>query len=216
MKKILILMLFLLCLLQTFIVGVKAENYNSFEEVEFKNADVKFLDDWNEFDKDAAKKLVDYKKKKFIGWNKTFFHYKEEFEFIADTLYKVKNDGYKDITHSYKYVETFEETVMRSVSGNLEISTSVTKDKEFKFGLEGELEGEYKDTRKSSSTQTDNVKIDIAPGCTLIITIEGKGYVTQGYAKKFFFFIPVKEGGFEFVVITTQYYNIIMEKINEN
>ena len=157
-----------------------------------------------------------------FGWNKVYAYEKEPFDYIAETLYHVKNLGTEEITHTFMYSETYEETIQRSVTGSLEIDTSYTDEKKsktnpskFKFGLESELKFEYKQTNKTKTTQSDNVKIIVAPESELYIKVIGKGYLYSGLARKYFFWVVTKEGGFEYAIITTEYYSIDIEPINK-
>lgn len=224
MKKILLTTFFIIALMIMFLSNIKrtnAEAYTTFESIEFEN-DVVLLDSWSFERKNAYQNSLKQQKKKMFGWNKFYAYEKEPFDFVAETLYHVKNLGTQEITHTFMYSETYEETIQRNVTGSLEVDmdyTDETKSKtnpsKFKFGLESELKFEYKQTNKTKTTQQDNVKIVIAPKSELFIKVIGKGYLYSGVAKKYFFWITVKDGGFEYVIITTEYYSIDIKPIEE-
>ena len=222
MKKILITTFFVIALtISSFILSKKtnAENYTTFENIKFEN-DVALLDSWSYERKNAYYNVLNKQKRKMFGWNKVYAYEKEPFDYVAETLYHVKNLGTEEITHTFMYSETYEETIQRNVTGSLEVdveNTSEEKSKtnpsKIKFGLESELKFEYKQTNKTKTTQSDNVKIVIAPESELFIKVIGKGFLYSGLARKYFFWIVVKDGGFEYVIITTEYYSIDIEPI---
>ena len=219
MKKIL-LSIFLLLLMTAFYICSKnayAEKYTTFEEINFENDYVLLLDTWD-INKENMY-LDNLNKHPMFGWDIYYTLRKEPFTYTAETLYHVKNLGSKEIQHTFKYEESYEETIQRSVKGDIKVSLSYSENSkkgtpEFKGGLESKLEFEYKQSLKTKSTESDTVKIVVAPDSELFIKVKGKGYLYQGVAKKFFFFIPTTKGGFEYVIITTEYYSIDMEPLN--
>lgn len=216
MKKILYAMFFCVLLLFFFIPKeVYAEDYSTYESMIFENKEVELLSQWSYYDNLSEKEYVNQKKVKMFGWNIHYRFKEEPFTFVAETIYRIENSGLDNIVHTFKYEETTEETIQKNVSGSLQLSGTKTTEKKFKFGLETELKFEYKDTLKTKSSESDSIKVTVAPGCTLEIKIKGEGKLTQGYARKYFCFINVKEGGFEYVVVTTEYYEISMYQNGE-
>lgn len=216
MKKILITMfLFLFILYLSFEKAtiIEAEKYTTFEEIVFENDYVTLLDTWNEGDDEYYLGFLN--KRPMFGWDIYYTLRKEPFTYIAETLYHVKNQGKENIQHTFKYEESYEDTIQRSVKGDIKVTASYSENSkkgtpEFKGGLEEKLEFEYKQSRKTKTTEEDTVKIVVAPNSELFIKVKGKGYLYQGVAKKFFFFVNVSKGGFEYAVITTEYYSIDM------
>ncbi len=195
-----------------------AEQYTHFENIDFEN-EVILMDEWSCERENAYLNML--KKKMMFGWDLYYAFHKEPFSYLGETMYHVKNAGSNEIVHTFTYSETYEKTVQRSVKGSLELELSdknkTKKDKEeneFKFGLENKLEFEYKQTDKTKTTESDQVKITVSPGTELFIKVMGKGYLYSGAARKFFFFIKTKEGAFEYVIITTEYYEIEMNPID--
>ena len=225
MKKILLTMFFVLTLVLMYLAtpsNAKAENYTTFEIMEFENDDVYLMDSWTFERQNAYMNSLNRYKKKMFGWNKFYAYKKEPFDYVSETLYHVKNMGSAEITHTFQYSEVHEETIQRSVKGSLAVDTSYqdeskskTESSKFKFGLESELEFEYKQTNKNKTTQSDNVKITIAPESELFIRVLGKGYLYSGVARKYFFWIVSKEGAFEYVIITTEFFSIEIEPIED-
>ncbi len=198
--------------------NAKAEAYTTFERIDFKNEDVILMDEWSYERENSYLNMLS--KNKMFGWDLFYAYQKEPFEFLGETMYHVKNAGYEDIVHTFSYSESYEKTIQRSVKGQLELEIADKKknkkdkkEEEFKFGLEGKLEFEYKQTEKTKTTESDTVKITVAPGTELFIKVMGKGYLYSGAARKFFMWIKSKEGSFEYVIITTEYYSIEMNPI---
>ena len=223
MKKILLTMfLFLTLFVLNFISSnVQGEEYTTFEQITFLN-DVKLMDSWTYEMTNSFNNELNKQKRKMFGWNKYYVYEKEPFEYVAETLYHVKNLGSKEITHTFSYSESYEETIQRNVTGSLKVDVSNGKDtksddkkstSKFKYGLESELKFEYKQTEKTKKTEEDNIKIVIAPESELYIKVVGKGYLYSGVAKNYFFWVTTHSGGFEYVIITTEYYSIDMEGI---
>ena len=218
MKKILIAMfLFLFILFVSTAPRIAyAEKYTTFEEIDFENDYVILLDSW---DTNMETYYLSYlNNHPMFGWDIYYTLRKEPFTFIAETLYHVKNLGSESIQHTFKYEESYEDTIQRSVKGDLKVTGSYSENSkkgtpEFKGGLEAKLEFEYKQSNKTKTTESDTVKITVAPNSELFIKVEGKGYLYQGVAKKFFFFVNTNKGGFEYAVITTEYYSIDIKEI---
>ncbi len=220
MRKIILVMFFcaFLFIISTSLNSVYAESYTTYESIIFENEGIVMLDSWSYLIESSYMNKLS--KGKMFGWNVFYSYKKEPFTFISETLYHVKNSGLKEITHTFKYEESEELQIQRSVKGNLEVGLDYTKEQKkiskFKFGLESKLEFEYKETSKNKTTKTDTVKIIIAPNSELFIKVQGKGYLYQGVAKKYFLFITTKSGGFEYCIITTEYYSIDMTIIDQS
>jgi len=211
-KKLYILASFFIAIF--FVIGIKnskveAEQYQTFESIKFEN-DVTLMDEWTEYQEETYYSRLG--KTKMFGWNIYYSLKKEKFSYVGETLYHVKNNGFSDVVHTFKYEETTEDTIQRTTKGSIELSGSGSKEK-FKFGLESELEYEYKESKKTKTTQTDTVKIVISPKSELYIKVMGEGYLYQGVARQYIFFIKAKEGGFEYAIITTEYYSIDIEEL---
>lgn len=215
MKKIIfvafLLLLFMMIPLSS--KKVKAETYRYFQTIDFENEQIVMMDEWTSHEAGYFW-LANFKRKMF-GWNVFYSYRREPFTYVSDTLYHVKNNGLADLEHTFKYEESIEETIQKNVSGSLELSGSGTTKKKFKYGLEGQLEYEYEKTSKTKITQTDQIKVTVSPNSTLNIQVLGEGYFYQGIAEKYFLWMKVKKGGFEYVVITTEYYSINISKNGE-
>ena len=212
--KLCAIFLFTLCCIICFpLKEAKAENYTSFQELTFEDEDVVLIEDWSKSFELQSMYRLNIKPKMF-GWYISYTYKKKKFNFVSDTLYFVRNTGKKDIEHNFKYEESNEDMVQRKVKGSLEIEGSGSKKNKFKFGLEGKVEYTYEETNRKKQSQTDSIKVVVAPNSVLTIDVRGEGYLYQGVAEKFVFWIKSKKGAFEYVIITTEYYSINMETIN--
>lgn len=195
-------------------LNTKAESYTTFQEINFDDDEITLMENWRSGFENAMLVHLPARHKMF-GWDIYYEVKRKHFDYVAETLYYIENKGTKEVVHTYKYEGTEENTIQRSVKGSLELTGSGSKDK-FKFGLESELEYSYEETVKSKSSETDSIKVTVAPKSTLKIEVKGEGYIYQGVAQKFFFWILSKKGAFEYVIISTEYYSInIWENGNE-
>lgn len=213
-KKILVAFLFALTLTLVGITGtnVKAESYDVFQELTFKDGENRTLIEfWNEpYIKQNLKKLGN----RMFGWIIYYTNRRVPFTFISETLYSVRNTGKESITHTFKYTESRESTIKRKTKGTLGVDSSYSKGK-FKFGLDAQLEYTYESTISNKHSTTDQIKVVIAPNSELRIDMRGEGYFYQGFASDYFFFIPTHRGAFEYVLITTKYYSINMWTVED-
>ena len=218
MKKTIIAFLFALTSLTVFIFSsdllyARADDgYGTFQSMTFDNDEyVEFIKYWNN---DKINTLINKNfKKKMFGWDVLYTYRGKHFCFIDETLYSVRNTSDEAITQTFKTKQTNEEVIKRKVKGSLEISGSATY-KEFKFGLENQLEYTYEKNTTVSTLEENEMKLKVAPNSELKIDVRGEGYFYQGVARKTAMWIPFKKGAFEYVVITTKYYSINMWGIN--
>ena len=215
-KKILVAFLFALTLMFVGTIGtnIKAESYDVFQEIAFKDGvNRTLIEYWNEpYINQNLKKL----EKKMFGWSIKYTNRRVPFTFISETLYSVRNTGSQSITHTFKYTESRESTIKRKTKGTLGVDGSYTSKSKFKFGLDAQLEYTYESTISNKQSTTDQVKVVVAPNSELRIDIRGEGYFYQGFASDHFFFIPTHKGAFEYVLITTKYYSINMWSVEQN
>ncbi|MCR5740850.1 MAG: hypothetical protein K6G38_00090 [Gammaproteobacteria bacterium] len=210
-KKIMVAFLFAFSLLLLGLCGsttTYAESYDTYQDIEFDRGKiVSYIEYWND---EYINTHIGELENKMFGWDISYTIRKLHFNYIAETLYSVKNTGRSNIIHTFKYEESTEDVVKRKVKGSLDISYSETKKGQYKYGLEDKLEVSIERTTKTKQATTDSIKVTVAPYSELSIDIRGEGYFFQGFAKKCFFYIPIKKGAFEYVVITTEYYSINM------
>lgn len=209
-NKILVVFLFALILAFVTLNGtnVKAESYDTFQEMTFKDGEHRTLIEfWNEpYINMSIKNLPN----KMFGWTIRYTHQKVPFTFISDTLYSVRNTGSESIVHTFKYTEQNDRTISRKCKGSLGVDGQYSSKSKYKFGLDAKLEFTTESTISRKVSTTDQVKVTIAPNSELRIDVRGEGYFYQGFAKYSFFYIQSHKGAFEYIIITTKYYSINM------
>ena len=208
MKKLLIGMFFILMVsvLLNISPSVYAENYSSYKSIVFDDEEFVLLDSWSrELEYSYYDKIP--KKKRMLGWVVYYTGKKKHFTFTSDTLRKITNNGTTTIKQTLSFESKYEENIQRKVKGDLKLNGS-GEYKKFKFGLEGKLEYELDQSTKTTKTEKESFNIEVAPGDELVISILGEGYMFQGVARQYILFIAALQGGFEYAIITDEYYSI--------
>ena len=211
MKKIIfvtIIAFMLNVILCTNTVKASGGDYMSYPEIRFENSDYKLLVDMD--DKEIDKYYDKIDNKKFSGWNTYLFTKHKKVYYTVGVIFMYKNEGTTASTYNFEFKE--EEISKRSfnVTGNLEVSLKGDI-KKLKAGLDVKLKIDY----SSSSTKTTrtewSTKTQVDPGTMLKISIKGEGYIDQGVASKYVFWVRTKKGAFEIFNVGTEYYS--MEKV---
>ncbi len=190
---------------------ISAEDYLNYQEIVFDNDDAKLLKNYSQDDIDGY--IDSITKKRFIGWKLELIHNNEEVEFISETKLKIYNNGYSTIRHDIT-LETKEETKYQlSATGGIKISGKGNV-KKFKGSIDANIKASvsYSSTTLSKETYEFNIVVD--PLTYVKIVTRGKGIVSSGVGKYYFFWINTKSGGFETFTVTTEYYEIIKERIS--
>ena len=211
MKKIIFLTIaiFMLTLtISTNTAKASGSDYMSYPEIRFENSDYSLL---VEIPDEKIEKYYDkIDSKKFSGWNTYLFTKHRKVYYTVGVIFMYKNEGTTASTYNFEFKE--EEISKRSfnVTGNLEVSLKGDI-KKLKAGLDTKLKIDY----SSSSTKTTrtewSTKTQVDPGTMLKISIKGEGYIDQGVANKYFFWVRTKQGAFEIFNVGTEYYS--MEKV---
>jgi hypothetical protein len=212
MRKIVIVLL--LVFISSFLTKESnASEYLTYQEIEFEQHGAKLLEDYSngEYEK-YYEKLT---KKRFWGW-RTFIRFEnEEVAFLKDTLFVIVNEGESPITESFSIKK--EEYVKKqySVTGTLGLDVNATE-KGFKLGLEENLKFSITKTIYSEIEEEFEIKVLVDSMTKLTVEVRGEGKVSNGIAKYYRFFKNVKKGGWEIFVVTTEYYSLNKEVIDEN
>ena len=85
----------------------------------------------------------------------------------------------------------------------------------FKLGLEKSIKYSATATKTVSIEEEFEIKVHVDPMTKLLVQVQGEGKVTSGVAKYYRFFKNVKKGGWEIFVVTTEYYYLSKDKIDE-
>ena len=220
MKKVIAMFLFGLFICIVSIISTSsanADSYKYFQSMKFDDEKVDLIDNWSTTKLNSYKSRVN--KTRFMGWTICYLYRREHFDFVSETLYKISNTGSSDIVQTYKYVSQTTTTIEKSTKGTIGLSGNVsgtTKKIKFGAGLDTKLEFKYDETVKTSESETDQIKITVAPNSYLEVTKEGEGYFYQGVAQNNIFWIKAHYGAFEYVIITTEHYAIHMKTIRSS
>ncbi|MCF7925839.1 MAG: hypothetical protein K9L26_04830 [Candidatus Izimaplasma sp.] len=194
------------------ITAVSASDYDSYQDIEFEHNGARFLSQYsqNMYDKYYEK----VKRRRFWGW-RTYTKYKnEKVYFTKDTLYSIVNEGTSPIrqTFQFKSIETTKKQY--DVSGNIKLKA---KGEAFtiELGFEESLDWDISAMTSESYTEDIEIRVDVDPMTKLIVEIRGEGKISNGVAKYYRFWRQARRGGWEVLVVTTEYYSLRKEAIDE-
>ncbi len=209
MKKLIVisLMFFLISVSFNDVFGAE---YLAYQETTFEHKGMRFLDDYTQemYDKYYEKVA----KRKFWGW-RTYTAYKTEpISFVKETLYSIYNDGSSAITETFRF--EIGETVKKQYSASGSVALNGKGEKEgFKLGLEEKLSSSITATITTSYEEEIYIKVNVDPQTKLLVQIKGEGKVSNGVAAYYMFWKPIRKGGWEVFIVTTEYYSIVKEQI---
>ncbi len=209
MKKLFII---LICLftLPLFNLNVYAEDYQHYQEIVFENDDAILLKDFEDIDyKEGYKGL----RSKFIGWRINVIHENEEVEFISETKLKIYNNGFTAIKHDIEFDS--ESETKYQISGTYGIKVGVDGAyKKFKGSVDNDIKATINYTTLTTDSERYTFEVIVDPLTRVAIYTRGKGYINNGVGKCYFFWIQTNKGGWETFTPTTEYYDIVKERIS--
>ncbi len=209
MKKGIVVVLVVM-LLVMFLPAVRADDYQSYQEIVFIEDGGMLLQDYT--DTDYSTNLDTISGKRFIGWKVAVVTKLAEVDFVSETKLKVYNNGYSTIKHDITLNTKVETKYQISASGSIGISVKGTV-KKFAGTLDADIKAEVAYSQTTTDTELYEFNIIVDPGTYVTIVMKGTGVVSNGVARHFFFWIKTKEGGWETFTVTTEYYEIIKDKI---
>lgn len=202
MKRLLCVLALMLCLP---LMGVSASEYTHFQTLYFQKSGVTLLRDFSDFTMKRSLNRID--DTRFWGWITEPVTNHEKVYFTKETVLLIDNLGTTPIKQSYTLKVSEQSKIQYDARG--QISTRIKgKVKGFDLNLDAKLNLSY--TNESVKTIQEETKIDIQvdPQTALKVAIYGEGYISNGVAKYFRFFRSVREGGYEYFVLSTEYYGI--------
>ncbi|MDD3126778.1 MAG: hypothetical protein PHT27_04100 [Candidatus Izemoplasmatales bacterium] len=210
MKKVGLLAIIVMLYAITSVVFVSAAEYGSYQSIVFENENAKLL---KQFTQEEYKNYYgQIPKHYFMGWKILTVNKEQPVDFVSETKLKIYNRGYSTIKHDITLTSKVESKYQISASGSISISVNGNV-KKFKGGLDGDIKASVNYETKTSSSEEYVFKISVDPGTYITIITKGEGYVNNGVAKSYFFWILTSKGGWETFVVTTEYYEIIKERI---
>jgi predicted small secreted protein len=210
MKKIIIIgcLLFLAC--QSQLYHVIAEEYVNYQEIIFDNDGAKLLKEFSKAEYQSYYDQID--KSRFMGWKLLIVSQNEPVEFVSETKLRIFNNGFSTIKHEIELHTKAETKYQISASGS--ISTNIKGDiKKFKGTIDADIKASVAYTETLTTSETYRFTIIVDPKTYVTIITRGLGEINNGVAKNFFLWIETKRGGWETFSVTTEYYEIVKEKI---
>ncbi len=209
MKKILIICIFLFMMTLT-ITEVQAEEYLTYQEIVFDSDEAILLKDFTDEQYEEFYNVID--KARFIGWSLGIVNKNESLEFVSETKLKIVNNGFSTIKHNIT-LSTKEETKYQiSASGSIAVSGKGDI-KKFKGSIDADIKASISYTTNLTMSETYEFNIIVDPLTYVSIVTRGLGELSNGVGKYYFFWIETKRGGWETFNVTTEYYEIIKEKL---
>lgn len=193
-----------------FPLTVKADQYLSYQEIVFENDDAKLLEDYSATDYTNGYREIN--KRMFVGWRHKVIHKQEPVDYIAETKLKITNNGFSTIKHTITLTTKSETKFQITASGKIGIDIKGDI-KKFKGSLDAEIKTEIQYTKTTTQSETFEFVIIVDPGTYVTIKTRGEGVVSNGVARHYFFWMMTDEGGWETFTITTEYFEIIKEKL---
>lgn len=210
MKKIMILCIVLSITMLFSQFQIKAEDYQNYQEIIFKDEEGLLLKDYDSDDLDDE--IDKIKKKKFIGWRLSVLNENEEVEFVSETKLKIYNNGFTPIAHDITLETKDEEKTQISVTGGIKITGSGNV-KKFKGSIDADIKATVSYSSTTLSRELYEFKIIVDPLTYVKIITKGTGIINNGVGKCYFFWIKTNSGGWETFTVTTEYYEIIKERL---
>ncbi|MDD3113249.1 MAG: hypothetical protein PHP61_06425 [Candidatus Izemoplasmatales bacterium] len=210
MKKIIIIAILSCWMIPTVLIHVQAEEYTNYQEIIFENDEAKLLKEYSSVDYSAYYDQMN--KSRFMGWKLLIVTQNEPVEFVSETKLRIFNNGFSTIKHDVELTTKAETKYQISASGS--ISTSLKGDiKKFKGTLDADIKASVSYAETLTTSESYRFTIIVDPKTYVTIITRGLGEINNGVAKNYFFWIETKRGGWETFSVTTEYYEIVKEKI---
>lgn len=210
MKKIIGVMLLTCIMFLSMIPFVKAEEYQNYQEMVFDDEDAKLLKHFST--QEYNKYLNQMKRRKFIGWKINVVNNECHVEFVSETKLKIYNDGFSTIKHEIS-LNTKEETKYQlSATGSIKVSASGNI-KKFKGSIDASIKASVSYSSVKTTNESYEFEIIVDPLTYVKIMTRGEGIINNGVGKYYLFWVNTKKGGWETFTLTTEYYEIVKERI---
>jgi len=210
MKKMVLILLLGVAILLIEKGHVLADEYQNYQEIMFIEDGKTLLTDFTKEDYTAH--YGNYVKKYFMGWKILTVTKNAEVDFVSETKLKVYNNGYSTIKHNITLSTKVETKFQVSASGEIDVNLSGNI-KKFKGGLDAGIKTTISYSKTTDTSETYEFMIIVDPGTYVTIVTKGQGLINNGVAKHYLFWIETKKGGWETFTVTTEYFEIIKDKL---
>ncbi len=189
---------------------VSANSYLSYQEVVFENDQATLLRDYTD---DQMKQLYRrYMSRTLIGWKVMKIHHQEPVEFISETKLRIVNNGYSTIKHTISMTTKEESKFQITASGDIGIDVKGDI-KKFKGSVDASIKTSIQYTKSTTKTESSDFVIIVDPGTVVTIRSRGQGIVNNGLAMYYILWMNTLKGGWETFIVTTEYFEIVKEKL---
>lgn len=148
--------------------------------------------------------------RKFFGWEINELAVAAKSYFVSHTIFSYYNTGTTKIDYTWETVITTTTKVSYSASGQIKYSLSGTKSG-FKHGLDTTLKLEYDNDNTVVEKETVKISFSCDPNTRILMYMAGEGYLYNGAAQKYNFWIKGNSGGYEYFITSTTYQ--VLEKV---
>lgn len=210
-KKILILFFTIIAIISLNIFkNVEAEqvvsDYNLFSSITPSSG--KLLSKYT--DKELTPYAKATKKRRFAGWRISYINKRVKCNFISETILSVYNSGTSVVKYNVTQINTTVYKTTVSATAKIGYNLKGKGQKNFSHDLDAELKIEGTHSETIEVKTTENMSIEVEPKTKLLIYLAGTGYLTNGYARRYCFWVNCNYGGFEYFEITDIYPKIVM------
>jgi len=180
--------------------------HTNFQEI-IVPPNVKLVED---FDLDEYDDYFDKVKSRFMGWSTEVINEEIQVVFISETLFSYSNQSDEEIEYKYEYEKG--KDIKDSVAFTGDIATKAGgKVKGFNLKFDSKLQTKLSLAIEQSTTESWKLDIKVNPFSKVSLKIKGEGELTNGVSKFYFFWIPVKKGGWEILEITDEFFWLVEE-----
>lgn len=189
---------------------VRSDSYLTYQDLVFESNNAKLLSEYRKADYQHG--FDSLAGRRFFGWRHVVITNQEVVEFIADTKLKIANAGFSTIKHEIALSTQVETKFQVTASGSLDLEIKGDV-KKFKGALDAEIKTSIQYSKTTTTKETYEFQIIVDPGTRVVIRSRGEGKISNGVARHYAFWILTDEGGWETFTITTEYFEIVKERL---
>lgn len=166
----------------------------------------------NYTDEELEPFVKETKKRRFVGWRIAYINKRVKCNFTSETIMSIYNTGKTSMKYKLQKIDS---TIFKtSVSSTGSIGLSISgNNKTFKGGLDTALKINNESSKTIEVKTTENMEIDIDPCTKATMYLCGDGYLTNGYARRYEWWISKSSGCFEYFEITNIYPRIVKVEV---
>ncbi len=202
-----------LCFLMSALVPVEAGEYLTYQNITFRRAGAKLLEDYSQAEYDRYIKKVE--RRRFWGWRTYTVMRNEPVTFQKETMYVISNEGFTPIQKSYYFNVKGQGKFQISATGNIGL-TGTGDVRGFRLGLDTHIRPQISYESSTQREERVDIRMTVDPRTTLRVEVFGEGKVTNGVANHYRFWRNTRQGGWEVFVLTTEYFSIVKAVIPDD